>query len=104
MIHRMDYNSLLYIIVYVLAIIFYIVFFVWASKNAPTGDSSNNWNDIKADVFSSWIAPSVALICSGISFYYLNRYPDYFIWIVMALACLAVGFGVAALSFALISR
>lgn len=95
---------ILYGIVYVIAIIFYIVFFVWAGKNSPTGDSNTNWNEIRSNVFMSWIAPIVAILCSFITFFYLVRYPDYSVIMVMGLACLAVGLGVAALSLALISR
>lgn len=102
----MEDNSvlILYGIVYVIAIIFYIVFFVWAGNNSPTGDSNTKWNDIKSNVFMSWIAPIIAILFSFISLFYLVRYPDYSVIMIMGLACLAVGLGVASLSFALISR
>jgi hypothetical protein len=100
----MEDKLILYGIVYVISIAFYIVFFVWAGKNSPTGDSRTDWNEIKSDVFMSWIAPVIAILFSFISLFYLIRYPDYSVLIVMGLACLAVGFGVASLSFAIVSR
>jgi len=102
----MEDNSLLilYGIVYILAVVFYIVFFVWAGKNSPTGDSNNNWNDIKSNVFMSWIAPVIAILFSFIAMFYLVRYPDYSVYVIMGLACLVLGLSVASLSFALVSR
>jgi Na+/H+ antiporter NhaC len=102
----MEDNSLLilYGIVYFLAVAFYIVFFVWANNNSPTGNSNNNWNDIKSNVFMSWIAPVIAILFSFISLFYLVRYPDFSVFVIMGLACLAVGLSVASLSFALVSR
>jgi hypothetical protein len=101
----MEDNSLiLYGIVYVFGIIFYIVFFIWAGKYSPTGDSRTDWNEIKSNVFMSWIAPVIAILCSFISLIYMVRYPDYSVFAVMGLSCLAVGFGIASLSFAIISR
>jgi hypothetical protein len=100
----MDGALLLYGIVYVISVIFYIVFFVWAGKNSPTGDSKTDWNIVKSDVFMSWIAPVIAVLCSFVSLFYMVRYPDYAVFGVMGLACLAVGLGAASLSFAIISR
>jgi len=99
-----DSVLILYGITYVIAIILYIVFFVWAGKNSPTGDSNANWNDIKSDVFSSWVAPMFAILLSFISLFYLIRLPDLSVIVIMGLACLSVGLGVAALSFAMVSR
>jgi Na+/H+ antiporter NhaC len=100
----MDGALFVYGIVYIISIIFYIVFFVWAGKNSPTGDSKTDWNEIKSNVFMSWIAPVIAILCSFISLFYIIRYPDYSVFAVMGLACLAVGLGVASLSFAVVSR
>lgn len=100
----MEDNLILYGIVYVISVIFYIVFFVWAGNHSPTGDSKMDWNDIKSNVFMSCIAPIIAVLFSFISLFYLVRYPDSSVIIVMGLACLAAGFGIAALSFAVVSR
>ena len=100
----MEDKLILYGIVYVLGVIFYIVFFVWAGKNSPTGGSNQNWNEIKSNIFMSWIAPVIAILFSFISLFYMIRYPDYSVMIIMGLACLAIGLGVASLSFALVSR
>ena len=85
----MDGALFVYGIVYVISIIFYIVFFVWAGKNSPTGDSKTDWNDIKSDVFMSWIAPIIAIVCSFISLFYVIRYPDSAVIVVMGMACLS---------------
>ena len=100
----MDSGLILYGIVYVISVIFYIVFFVWAGQNSPTGNLNTDWNKIKSNVFMSWIAPVIAILCSFVSLFYLVRYPDFAIILVMGMACLAAGFGMASLSFAVISR
>ena len=93
-----------YGIVSVIGIVFYFVFFNWAINHSPTGDSTTNWNSIKSNVFMSWIAPVVAILCSFISLFYLSRYPDSGMILVMGIACIAVGLSVASLSYALMSR
>ena len=100
----MEDKLILYGIVYVISVIFYIVFFVWAGQNSPTGNLNTDWNKIKSNVFMSWIAPVIAILCSFVSLFYLVRYPDFAIILVMGMACLAAGLGLAALSFAVISR
>lgn len=100
----MEDKLILYGIVYVISVIFYIVFFVWAGENSPTGNLNTDWNKIKSNVFMSWIAPVIAILCSFVSLFYLVRYPDFAIILVMGMACLAAGFGMASLSFAVISR
>lgn len=100
----MEDKLILYGIVYVISVIFYIVFFVWAGQNSPTGNVNTDWNKIKSNVFMSWIAPVIAILCSFVSLFYLVRYPDYAVFIVMGMACLSAGLGVASLSFAVISR
>lgn len=100
----MEDKLILYGIVYVISVIFYIVFFVWAGQNSPTGNLNTDWNKIKSNVFMSWIAPVIAILCSFVSLFYLVRYPDFAIILVMGMACLAAGFGMASLSFAVISR
>lgn len=100
----MEDKLILYGIVYVISVIFYIVFFVWAGENSPTGNLNTDWNKIKSNVFMSWIAPVIAILCSFVSLFYLVRYPDFAIILVMGMACLAAGLGFAALSFAVISR
>ena len=52
----------------------------------------------------SWIAPVIAILCSFVSLFYLIRYPDNAMILVMAVACIAAGLSVASLSFALMSR
>ncbi len=100
----MEDKLILYGIVYVISVIFYIVFFVWAGENSPTGNLNTDWNKIKSNVFMSWIAPVIAILCSFVSLFYLVRYPDFAIILVMGMACVAAGFGMASLSFAVISR
>ena len=48
----MEDKLILYGIVYVISVIFYIVFFVWAGENSPTGNLNTDWNKIKSNVFS----------------------------------------------------
>ena len=100
----MDSGLILYGIVYMISVIFYIVFFVWAGENSPTGNLNTDWTKIKSNVFMSWIAPAIAILCGFVSLFYLVRYPDYSVIIVMGLACLSAGLGMASLSFAIISR
>ena len=89
----------------VVAIIFFIVFFVWAGKNSPTDASStSNWREIKQDLFSAWISPLLAILGTFLALGYFISLPNYSVYLMMALACLAVGLSVAALSFALVSR
>lgn len=96
--------EVVYGIVSVIGVIFYIVFFVWAFNHSPTGNSTINWNTIKSNVFMSWIAPVVAILCSFASLFYLIRYPDSAMILMMAAACIAAGLSVASLSYALMSR
>ena len=100
----MEDKLILYGIVYVISVIFYIVFFIWAGQNSPTGNVHTDWNKIKSNVFMSWLAPVIAILCSFVSLFYLVRYPDFAIILVMGMACLSAGLGLAALSFAVISR
>jgi hypothetical protein len=100
----MDSALVVYGVVYIISVIFYIVFFVWAGQNSPTGNSKTDWNEIKSNVFMSWIAPVIAILCSFISLFYIIRYPDSSVFVMMGLACLAAGLGIASLSFAVISR
>ena len=93
----------------VIAIIFYIVFFTWVSTNWPDTTGKNdilqNWNKIKQDPLRSWVCPVLAILCSFIVFFLLiGPYPDHSVFLMMGLACLGVGLGVVALSFALLSR
>ena len=100
----MDEWSVFYGITSLIAVIFYIVFFVWTSKNSPTGNSTTHWGDIKKDVFSSWVAPTIAIIFSFVSLAYLIRYPDLIVYVLLGLSCLMVGISVSALSFSIVSR
>ena len=88
----------------VISVIFYIVFFVWAGGNSPTGESKKSWNDIKGDLFSTWISPLIAVLFTFMALAYFIQIPDYSVYIAMALSCLALGFSIAAVSFALVSR
>jgi hypothetical protein len=100
----MDELSVLFGIVSILAVVFYIVFFVWVGKNDPTGSSTHNWNDIKSDIFSSWVCPIVAIVFTFFASAYFVQYPNYALYIAMGLSCLAVGTALASLSFAMVSR
>ena len=92
---------LLFGIVFVVGFGFYIVFFLWANQNLG---GTTDWNQVKSNVFSAWIAPSVAILFTFMSLFYFIRFPDYSVYLAMGLSCLAVGLSAGALSFSLVSR
>jgi lipoprotein signal peptidase len=94
----------IYGLVSVIGIIFYFVFFTWVVDNFPTGKKQNYWSTIKSDVFSSWVVPVIAILCSFISLFYLVRYPNHMMFLTMGISCIAAGLSVASLSYALVSR
>jgi hypothetical protein len=100
----MDDLAFLFGFVCLIAVSFYTAFFVWVGNNSPTGPSTTNWNDIKSNLFSSWISPLLAIVFTFFASAYFIRFPDYSVYLAMAFACLGVGIALASLSFAIVSR
>ena len=100
----MDDLAFLFGFVCLIAVSFYAIFFVWVGNNLPTGSSTTHWNDIKSNLFSAWISPLLAILFTFFASAYFIRYPDFSVYIAMALSCLAVGLSIASISFAVVSR
>ena len=100
----MDSLTFLLGFVSLIAVSLYVVFFVWVGNTYPTGSSNTHWNDVKSNLFSSWIAPLLAILFTFFASGYIINYPNYSVYFAMAFSCIAVGIAVASLSFAIVSR